>query len=642
MSAEAIVTVPVGAVALRRIEELPAQIFTATGDRWGWEARQPAPIAVVPDAAEPVGVVPAPAWARRVVRLRRRVRTARVWLMLGAVGLFLAYLINGFITLLETSGVARASDRVMRGELFGRYFSAHPFVDDPGNYLAMGGYWLLAATACCLGGWFVLPRWQGWRSLRGQHAWMVACRDSLNDYLDGFGRWYADRQAAYERHAARIATLPQWVPLRSASDGRLDVYGGTSRGWSCLLVTAGTALVGSGSRVTVLDLSREQVVRPLVRLAGRHRRAVRTVRLPADADTVNLLAGLDPDEVVDALVDAVHAGEPVSPETRSLDARILHDVCALLSPELTLNRVRAALGVLQQAEPPRDGAPLTLEEFERISDMFGQARRSTAESRVTALEARLHELRRCGSGAGEPVLDSESELCVVEVGEHGGDATAGMLASLLLAQHAHRERNALIVAGADLLPRTQLDRLDRVARRHDVRLVYLFRHIRDDAEHLLGTGGPVIVMRVGNAKEAAAATEYIGREYRFVLHQLTINAGTGTSDSTTHTETTGSQDSLTRAGLLSVPVANTSGTSESTATGTTGGTSTSFTEAVGRQRSHEPSVTPVELQKLPETAFFLIDPERRSGPRARSGDCNPWLITAPGVTDQPALLPGRR
>jgi hypothetical protein len=173
----------------------------------------------------------------------------------------------------------------------------------------------------------------------------------------------------------------------------------------------------------------------------------------------------------------------------------------------------------------------------------------------------------------------------------------------------------------------------------------MFRHLRDEVTDLLGGGGAAFFMRIGNAKEASAVAEFIGREHKFVLHQLTRSTG----QNVTHTvgentsDTTGGQTSQTRTDLFRIlfpiPVSNsytagqnrsrTWGESRSIATGT------STSESPGQQRVYELAVEPHVLQTLPETAFLYVDSLPELGPRAKLGDCNPDILTLPNVSPEP-------
>jgi hypothetical protein len=212
----------------------------------------------------------------------------------------------------------------------------------------------------------------------------------------------------------------------------------------------------------------------------------------------------------------------------------------------------------------------------------------------------------------------------------------------------------LVVAGADTLRRAHVERLDQVARKNGIRLVLLFRHLRQDAADLIGGGDAAVFMRLGNFKEAEAAANFIGKEHRFVASQFTVshstNTSTSTSDSTTRgtssqdSTSTGTQSSRSRnlnygwlfsyraasGGVSSGTQDSTSvstGTSWSQAQSTTRQSGASESESVGYQRTHDYTVSPTMLQGLSPTAFILVDPQDPGSPRL--GDCDPQILTQP-------------
>jgi hypothetical protein len=67
----------------------------------------------------------------------------------------------------------------------------------------------------------------------------------------------------------------------------------------------------------------------------------------------------------------------------------------------------------------------------------------------------------------------------------------------------------------------------------------MFRHLREDALAMLGGGTPAF-MRLGHHAEAEQAASYIGRQYKFVLSQLT--ATVGGNHTFTHSDTEGYSD----------------------------------------------------------------------------------------------------
>src|SRR5262249_40019211 len=88
----------------------------------------------------------------------------------------------------------------------------------------------------------------------------------------------------------------------------------------------------------------------------------------------------------------------------------------------------------------------------------------------------------------------------------------------------------VIVAGADRLRHRHLERLSDACERAGVRLAYLFRHLRDEAELLLGSTTTTVFMRLGNHREAERAANFIGRGHRFVLSRVTRGFGGGETD----------------------------------------------------------------------------------------------------------------
>ncbi|GAB3513148.1 type IV secretion system DNA-binding domain-containing protein [Phytohabitans suffuscus] len=146
----------------------------------------------------------------------------------------------------------------------------------------------------------------------------------------------------------------------------------------------------------------------------------------------------------------------------------------------------------------------------------------------------------------------------------------------------------------EMVPAAHLDSLDRAAKAAGIRLVYLFRQLGGEGERSLGRAGATILMRMGNPVEAELAARFIGREHRFVMHQYSVTAGSGTSRSSAATETASRRKSV-------------------------------------NLRVYEFTVEPRELQQLPETALYLVDPQDPHAPPVRLVDCNPWMYDLPLV-----------
>jgi hypothetical protein len=600
--------------------ELLRNLFSPA-ERWGWEYRDPATLPRVFPHPRPVPRPPAPAWAAELAPRLERAEQTRVLLTVGAA----------------TSVVVGLS-------------------------IGLGApVWSLLFLAVAGGlGWLglVRPRLLNGQAADRQRQWMDACVQQHDRYVQQLQDWTAAREEHRRREHERLAASPAWAALRPwRLAQRLDVYGGTAYGWEALVTAAGASLLGGGVRLTVVDLSHDAVAAELAQLAALRGYGVDVVVLPEHMQELDLFAGLRPGEVRDVLVEALHGdGREASHEARSIDGRVLGELCETLGAPLTLGRICAALGVLLRHRRSPDGAgELDPDECRRVASLFGATARASLEPRMVALESRLHGLRLLGRRpGGRPLSAADAQLRVVALDEAGSDLVDDVLAHLLLQVLIHAARDgsgrrpggdALLVVGADTLRRRHLERLDQLARQRGIRLVYMFRHLRDDAVDLLGGGGAVIFMRLGNAGEAMRAAEFIGREHRFVLHQLTRSTGESVIRTTTDsvTDTLGTSSSTTRTDLLRtllpIPLSDsyTSGRSASRAWGSSRSLATGTTTgaASGQQRVYELAIEPTTLQTLPQTALLFVDHEARRGPRARLGDCNPDIVTLPNVSSEP-------
>ena len=621
----------------------------APAERWGWEYRDPR-TAVPAFTEEPPALDPvAPDWsarmAARVDRADRNRRTsARITVALAVVAV-------GF------------------GVPFGPLAATLPA-------LAAVGY-----------GWRATlhPVWLRHRADAAHRRWLagsIARHTTLQQHIVD---WWRRRQAHEYRAGQIVTSAAQWFPIRPATVERADVCGGSPQGWRHLLAATVGSLLGSGARVTVLDLSGDRVTGPLRALAADGGHPTSLLTLPDRMDLVNPLAGLTADQVATVVAEAVHAAAPESThEARSVDTTVLRQVCAQLAPPITLPRLHAALRVLLRQERPPSGADaaLSVEEYDRLDTLFGEAARRGAEERVFRLSADLADLAEMttvagpgnGIGAPGPFGRSSAMLRVVEVSENAVDLAGELLVQLLFqlalldlrrSEPDPDRARVIVVAGADPLPRAAVERLDQLARRRGVRTIVMFRHLRENAVDLLGGGEAAVFMRMGNAREAEAAATFIGREHRLVASQFTVSrsdsVSTSTSDSTSvgtstqESTSTGEQWSRSRGldfGLLLRTPGRTGSRGTGGQTSATSGSGTSWTqgrtdstqtgvstsESVGYQRSYDHTVTPKFLQDMSPTAFVLVDPRDSGSPRL--GDCDPAILNEPRLAE-PGVPPRR-
>lgn len=189
-----------------------------------------------------------------------------------------------------------------------------------------------------------------------------------------------------------------------------------------------------------------------------------------------------------------------------------------------------------------------------------------------------------------------------------------------------------------------LEALTRQARCAGVRLVLLLERLRGEIQQLLGSSdSAAIVMRLGNAQEATAAAEFIGRGHTFVLNQVTHQAGKTSTEGTGHTW--GASDTTSQ-GTTRGTSWGSGARSRSTSKSLTESWSRTWQDSVNQSvadsttegttvsRVYEYTVEPTAIQSLPPTAFMLIE-AGASGRRVIAADCNPGIVLMDRVSADP-------
>jgi hypothetical protein len=327
-----------------------------------------------------------------------------------------------------------------------------------------------------------------------------------------------------------------------------------------------------------------------------------------------------------------------------MDARILTAVTEALGDDLTMGRLAEALRALM-GEP---GGPrlLTPEEWDQVTtELFSGAYVEQAHDRVRKLEAYIHPLSVLGTRP--EVRPPDPRLRCLTVVNEGPNPFSELLVDLIVqwtmrqvgSGKGPQSARLLVVAGADNLQRRHLERLADLCDRRHVRLVYLFRHLREQSLQVLG-GGAVGFMRLGNYEEAERAASFIGREHRFVVSSLCR----GLTGGATHSEgeNVGESDSDARNRGPGIIFGETLGFTRSQTRNW--GQSYQYSEQSGwsyqtsEQRVYEYRVEPRALQDLPDYALLVVE-SGRHGPVLRAIECNPDILSLPRVSLQ--TLPER-
>jgi hypothetical protein len=453
------------------------------------------------------------------------------------------------------------------------------------------------------------------------------------EYATAYASWDSRRQWHDQQQQHTVDALPEWSAA-SPSPGtrRVDIVGGTSYGWEAVLTVFGGSLLATRGRMVLADFTGEALPGELMQLALGTGRSVREVVLPDDLASFDLVAGLEPGELVDGLVEAMYGDVPGGGNRaeRSQDALLLNQIAEVLAPSLTTARLLAGLRVLagQNGLLPPD-----LEARIRLI--------RSDEPRVRRIEAFLHPLESMGS---DPATTPPADLtCLITEGG-GGRAQHELLKDLLVQWLGHQVRHgdapigSLVLLGADEIDHRAIERLSTLCERRGIRLVLFFSHLRAESLQTIG-GGEVALMRLGNHQEAAQAAEFVGRGHKFVLSQLTRSLGgeeTHTvADTVGESETKGGTkgERASRHGLRRYTSTNWSKTrnwsqTESTAEGT------NWSEAASTQRVYEYVLEPRVLQDLPEYAMILVKSEGR-GSVIQAVEVDPAIVTLPRVSMAP-------
>ncbi|MFI7212953.1 hypothetical protein ACIBP4_00115 [Micromonospora maritima] len=459
---------------------------------------------------------------------------------------------------------------------------------------------------------------------------------------------WRDERAAFERaEQERIDGLTEWRTVHlDPTQRRLDVVGGNLWAWEALLTVLGCSVLAAGERLLVLDLTGEAVCDELAALAAVRGLRTDVQRLPQDLPSSDLLVGMRPRQLIDALIESMHGGTEQGGRTvRGVDDRILTALSDSLGDKVSIGRLVA--GVRALMGEPDSTQVLTAAERRQITDeLFSADYRRGVQDHLRRIEAHLHPLRDIGN---QPQPTMPADLTCVAVEEDGVNVRRDLLNDLLVQWVTRRTARSadaphrIVVSGADGLRRDHLQALTDICDRRGIGVVLLFRHLQDSAPQSIGTG-PVGFFRLGNHEEATRAADFIGRQHRFVLSQLTNTLGGNDTHSTSTADSHGSSQSISYNTTVA-PQGNTNlpkrdRTSTSTSYSSSPNRSwtvtrsyaegTNWSTAEGHQRVYEYLVEPHTLQGLPDYALLIVN-HTVTGRDLRAVECNPDIVTLPRV-----------
>lgn len=504
---------------------------------------------------------------------------------------------------------------------------------------------------------------------------VVARRKQARDRVASVGTTVGRIQQAWEQRAgmwyaqetARVDPLDEWGSAGlPPGTKRLDILGGGMWSWEAFLTIFGASLLGAQSPLLVVDLSREFVCGELMRLAETAGYSVDGTVLPEHLAESDMLDGLTPQQLVDALIAAMYGDQEVANRAeRTMDSRLLTSIVEVLGSAVTLARISAALRILG-GQYDR-GNLLTPKEQDTIANgLLADDFRRDALNSVRRMEAHLYPLSELGTRRRDRTPANLTCLALDnDAGSPGSELLTDLLVQWLMRLIANDSVSArtLIITYADHLQALHLERLADLCERRHLRLVLLFRNLRDASLRVMG-GGAVGFMKLSQHEEAAKAAEFIGRQHKFVFSQLTqtlggnethgesvsetesesnthgINTSFGRSTNHTRPEKLGfMEDPRTRGSVnngtnTSRSISRSLTTTRSWTTTLSYSEGTNWSTAASQERVYEFAVEPTVLQGLPDYGMLLVE-RKPGGLTVRPVEANPEILLLPRVS----LLP---
>jgi hypothetical protein len=446
-------------------------------------------------------------------------------------------------------------------------------------------------------------------------------------------RWRADVEADEARllqlHLAGPAYHP--VPLPSGVNV-VPIFGGTAGAIEQVATTLVTSGLESGlDAVHVLNLSGWNLTKSLrVQMQAAKRNRAQFEEVSSRGSTVNLFGNPDVTEVVALLVDSLRTSEDRSAGRRNQqEQQELLKVVRLLRGSATVERIIDAVDVALGSVGAHQS--LTIDEVRDLQDFHAGvvSQRRATQDRLADLHLDLEALRGFGKvpgisadvvGAGKLSIrwyDVRSGSSTQEV-ELGRQLIARAVLQSFKRQGA---RELLVVVGAERLSDEVRDEMVNTAQASGKTVALMYTQINDAGRRMLGHAGSAaaLFLKMPNPADAVVASEYLGREYKFVVNGISIAEGQtqdwsssyGTSTSQGRSVGTSSSRSSGYGGggfnfSRSVGSSVTSSFERGTSQTQSSGGSTSATATTSTGRVHEAVVEPEVFQQMPDDMMMII------------------------------------
>lgn len=443
----------------------------------------------------------------------------------------------------------------------------------------------------------------------------------------------ADQAVLAERHS----TQALWFPvMRPRQEYVVPFFGGTAATWQKALTTVTAALIrGTFSMVSAVDLSGLGVFEALHKFSAKP-----ATDWTTEADTVSsrgssisVLEFGDIDDLTTVVADTVAMADAQQALDAGVAKQTLLRVGRLLTPPVDVDRLADAVAMALTNTTP-GGARFSKVEVDGIRKLHAEVqRRPSFQQDLDRLERNLRSLGRFARNPARtaqrygrgPVrvrtLTVESSSSAHEF-HIARQIVATFVARTFSLPARTNGPEALVLAGADGLPRHLLQGLVSSAQRHGKQLVLLFEHLDEDANRYLGAAGSKISVffALPSRPEAERASEHLGREYKFVVNGSSYSESHSEQRSESHSVSCDQNTSKSLNFGRDFSRSITSGSSRGTSSGrdhSTGFTKTRVTET---GRVHEYVIEPEQFQSLPDTTMLVVEDNR-----VTLADCDPSI-----------------
>ena len=472
------------------------------------------------------------------------------------------------------------------------------------------------------------------------------------------------RVSEFERsEQKRMSEADCWFPVVPSPGSHLIcAFGGSSTTWAFALGTIGASMIGSGRRVSVIDVSRRRSVDGLWDLARLQGYQVFPESPPSETPILPPFEGMTWDSLATILSEVSHSAQQdaaVSRHERHQDRAVLREVAGCLDQGATVSitRLEAALRLVGSAGAHPGGGILSDAEYDRLTVLYNDVQRQHGGvmERVTRLERMLRGLHVLGSSAAQPgeaggAGDSRALLRVMSIDKRADELDSEILSDLFFQLLLNSMRDGtvladfLILLGADRVSRNSLETLGTYAEREQVPTLLFFEHLRDDAVQVIGGGGAAAVFfTLANHHEAQEAANFIGNQYKWVESQRTRAYSESVTRSRGSEQSENVSESHTR-GISGTQSLSHSSQSRGTTVGE------SLSEAIARseeyssseQRVREAVIEPEVLMGLPVTGMICVEVQPDGRRIAANVDCHPKINYTPRVSKTPRARQAQR